>query len=382
MLTRRKFLSNLAATSALAALAGCGSLSQTGSSSTDPLYFGVSGPFTGDEAEYGAIWKKGFDLALDEINGKGGIKGRKLQLLYEDSQADPKQTVPIAQKFVSDSRVLAELGDFSSPASMAASPIYQRNKLVQFGFTNSHPKFTLGGDYMFSTSITQQLSASYMAQVAVNKLSAQKQAVLYLDTDWGHVTQGIYTDTAKSLGANIAFAGSYLSNEKDFRSLLLKVRDANPDVLVLMSYYNDGALIVQQAKQVGVTAKIFAAGSCYSPRFLSLGGDATNDVIMTTEFFPTDPRPAVQSFVQAYQQRYHETPDSFAVGAYDALNVLAWAVEKAGPDRVTIQQALAHGTNIPSVQYGPFQFGPDRRVANVKQYVIHVQNGKFQLYNA
>ena len=381
MVTRRNFLISMATTSAMLALAGCGSLTQS-SSSSDPILYGVSGPFTGDNAEYGIIWKKGFGLALDEINGAGGIKGRKVDLVYEDSQADPKQTVTIAQKFVEDSRILAELGDFSSPASMAASPIYQRGKLVQFGFTNSHPKFTLGGDFMFSTSLTQQISATFMAQVAVNSLKAQKQAVLYLDTDWGHVTQGIYVDAAKGLGAQVVAAESYLSTEKDFRSLLLKVRNANPDIVVLISYYNDAALIVQQAKEVGISAKIFAAGSSYSPRFLSLGGSATEGVYLTTGFIPTDPRPEVQTFVKAYKKRYNETPDSFAAGAYDALKVLAWATEKGGADRIAIQQALLHGKNIPSVTYGPFSFGPDRRVGNAKQYVVVVQNGQFTLWNS
>lgn len=378
MITRRQFIAGLATTSGALALAGCGSLASSGGSG-DSIVYGVSGPFTGDNAEYGTIWKKGFGLALDEINGAGGIKGRKVELVYEDSQSDPKQTVPIAQKFIGDKRILAELGDFSSPASMAASPIYQRGKLVQFGFTNSHPNFTLGGDFMFSTSLTQQFTAAYMAQEAVDTLKTLKQAVLYLDTDWGHVTSGLYVDKAKSLGANIAFSGSYLNTEKDFRALLLKARDAKPDVLILISYYNDGALIVQQARSVGITATIFAAGSCYSPRFISLGGDATNGVFMTTGFFPSDPRPEVQSFVSAYKKRYNETPDAFAAGAYDALKVLAWATEKGGPDRVAIQQALRTGTNIPSVTYGPFKFDTNRRVDDAKQYLITIQNGQYTL---
>src|SRR3977135_2483357 len=113
--------------------------------SSEPLALGVSGPLTGPNAQYGAQWKQGFDLALDEIHAAGGINGRKLVYTFEDSQSDPRQSVAIAQKFVSDPKIVMELGDFSSPASMAASPIYQRAGLVQFGFTNSHPDFTKGG---------------------------------------------------------------------------------------------------------------------------------------------------------------------------------------------------------------------------------------------
>jgi len=101
--------------------------------SSEPILLGVSGPLTGPNAQYGTQWKQGFDLALDEIQAAGGINGRKLTYNFEDSQSDPRQSVAIAQKFVSDPRVVLELGDFSSPASMAASPIYQRAGLVQLG---------------------------------------------------------------------------------------------------------------------------------------------------------------------------------------------------------------------------------------------------------
>src|SRR5260370_40096666 len=110
--------------------------------SSEPILLGVSGPLTGPNAQYGAQWKQGFDLALDEIHAAGDINGRKLAYSFEDSQSDPRQPVAIAQKFVSDPKIVMELGDFSSPASMAASPIYQRAGLVQFGFANSHPDCT------------------------------------------------------------------------------------------------------------------------------------------------------------------------------------------------------------------------------------------------
>src|ERR1700677_3969250 len=125
----------------LAALAAMPALARTAASG-EPVTIGVSGPLTGQNAQYGAQWKKGFDLALEELNARGGVKGRPLQYVFENSQAVPRQSVAIAQKFVSDPKIVVELGDFSSTASMAASPIYQRAGLVQFGFTNSHPNFT------------------------------------------------------------------------------------------------------------------------------------------------------------------------------------------------------------------------------------------------
>ncbi|CAN0484009.1 unnamed protein product, partial [Phaeothamnion confervicola] len=146
---------------------------------SEPILLGVSGPLTGPNAQYGTQWKQGFDLALDEILAGGGINGRKLAYHFEDSQSDPRQSVAIAQKFVSDPRIVMELGDFSSPASMAASPIYQRAGLVQFGFTNSHPDFTKGGDFMWSTSVSQADEQPLLASYAVKRLGLKKLAVLH-----------------------------------------------------------------------------------------------------------------------------------------------------------------------------------------------------------
>src|SRR5471032_3579731 len=174
----------------------------------EPIILGVSGPLTGQNAQYGAQWKKGFDLALDEINGRGGVKGRPLQYVFEDSQADPRQTVAIAQKFVSDPKIVVELGDFSSTASMAASPIYQRAGLVQFGFTNSHPNFTKGGDFIWSNSVSQADEQPRLAKYAAD-LGFKHVAVLYLNTDWGRASQNVFGEAAKAQGLDVVASEGY-----------------------------------------------------------------------------------------------------------------------------------------------------------------------------
>jgi branched-chain amino acid transport system substrate-binding protein len=377
--TRRRLVKGLAAAPAAGALMAAGFPAVIRrASAQETVHFGVSGPFSGTSAEYGRIWKKGFELALEEINGAGGIEGRQLELQYEDSQSDPKQSVPVAQKFVTDDKILAELGDFASPASMAASPIYERGKLVQFGFTNSHPDFTKGGEYMFSTSISQTQDATYLSQLAYER-AGKRQAVLYRNTDWGKVSSDIYLQELEKLGGEAVLVDNYLENEKDFKTLLAKVRDAEPESLTLIAYYNDGALIVQQAKDVGINVPIVAIGSCYSPQFIELGGEATEGVLLATSFFPTDPRPEVQTFVAAYEEKHGETPDLFAAGAYDAVKVLAWAAGQGDLSREGIREALDTGVDIPSVIHGPFTFNDERRVDDVEEVPIKVENGEFVL---
>jgi branched-chain amino acid transport system substrate-binding protein len=351
--------------------------------SSEPIMLGVSGPLTGPNAQYGTQWKQGFDLALDEIQASGGINGRKLAYSFEDSQSDPRQSVAIAQKFVSDPNIVMELGDFSSPASMAASPIYQRAGLVQFGFTNSHPDFTKGGDFMWSTSVSQADEQPLLALYAVKHLGLKKLAVLHLNTDWGRTSRDYFVKAAKDLGADVVITEGYIAEERDFRSTLVRVRDANPDGLIMISYYSDGALIARQARQVGLKQTICAASSVYSPKFLELGGEAVEDVHLGTRYFPEDPRPEVQKFVSGFKAKYSgQEPDAFNAYSYDAMNMAAAVLKIGGTDRRAIRDAFAKVHDVSTVIFGPATFDVEsRRVKGAMNAELVVRKGQFTLWD-
>ena len=343
----------------------------------DPVTAGVSGPLTGPNAQYGAQWKRGFDLALDGINGAGGAGGRPLQYVFEDSQSDPRQSVAVAQKFVADPRIIIEMGDFASPASMAASPIYQRAKLVQLGFTNSHPDFTRGGDHMWSNSTSQADDMPRLFELAA-KLGMKRPAVLYLNTDWGRASIEQFAKAATAAGVPVVAREAYLPTEQDFRPTLVRVRDANPDGLVLISYYADSSLICRQARDAGVALPIVAGGSSYSPKFLELGGPAAEGVYTMTTFFPDDTRPEVQDFVHRFVAKYGTEPDLFNAFAYDSMVLWSRLVEGWGPTREAMQTGLLEVRDVPSVIYGKMTFDPQtRRVAGASYKYLVVKDGRF-----
>ena len=347
----------------------------------DPIVAGVSGPLTGPNAQYGAQWKRGFDLALETIN-KTGVKGRPIEYDFQDSQSDPRQSVAVAQKFVADPRVVIELGDFSSPASMAASPIYQRAKLVQFGFTNSHPDFTKGGDHMWSNSTNQAEEQPHLAEYAATKLNFKRPAVLHLNTDWGRTAKDAFLKAAPGLGMEVAAVEGYLSAEQDFRPTLVRARDSNPDGLVLLSYYADGALIARQARDTGLTLPILAGTSNYSPKFIELGGTGVEGVFIMSNFFPGDPRPEVQEFVKIFRAKYDTDPDSFCAGAYDTMNLFATLCDRYGTTREAMQTGLMEIKDVPSVIYGKVTFNPEtRRVQGANYRLLLVKTGKFTVWD-
>ena len=372
MLHRRQLLLALAGT----ALAPLPALAQ----SKEPILIGVGGPLTGQYAQYGAQWRKGFDLALDEINAAGGIKGRPLQYVFEDTQSDPRQTVTIARKYVADERIVVEVGDFSSAASMAASPIYQAAGVVQFGFTNSHPDFTKGGDFIWSNAVNQKDEMPLLADF-VRDLGLKKIAVLHLNSDWGRTAKDILVEAVKQRGGEVVGSEGYLADEKDFRSAIVRLRGANPDSIALISYYPDGAQLTRQIRQAGITQPIVAGGSIYSPKFLELGGDSVNGVLTTVPFFPDDPRPVVQKFVKSFEAKFGAQPDAYNGRAYDTFILLAEVMRQFGTDRKAIKDGLGRIKDVPSVVYGKVAFDPaTRRVADPFVSRIVVKDGKWAAY--
>ncbi len=371
MLGRRTLLAGTAA-------AGIAALARR-AQAADAVIIGVSGPLTGPNAQYGAQWKASFDLAIEQIKAAGGPA---IEYVFEDSQADPRQSVAIAQKFVNDDRIIMEVGDFSSTASMAASPIYQRGKLVQFGQTNSHPDFTKGGDYMWSSSISQAEEQPNLADYAINGLGLKKLAVLHLNTDWGTTAKNLFVKAAQAKGGEVVATEGFLPNEKDFRSTLVRMRDANPTGLILEAYYADAAVIARQVRDLGLKQPIAAVGSVYSPKLMELGGDAVNGMYTQSNFFPGDPRPEVQTFVKAFEAKYNRAPDGFNATAYDTMILIGALVKQFGATREAMHDGLAKIKDVPSVVYGSMTFDPTtRRVAGARFERLVVKDQKFTLWD-
>ena len=347
----------------------------------EPILVGVSAPLTGPQAQYGIAWKKGFDLALEEINGAGGIKGRPLQLVITDTQNDPKQTVAAAQKYIADPRIVLATGDFSSTASMAASALYQRAGLVQFGFNNSSPVFTNGGDFIWSNSPSQASEAPAHAAY-VKALGLKKVAVFQLNSDWGKVTGDLTVAALGKQGVQVADRETYLPDEKDFKPLITKAKGEGIDGVVLVSYVNDASLLVQQIRGQGISLPIVSNGSQATADFPKLGGDAAEGVYVSGDFSQDDPRPEVQAFVKKWKAKYHEEVDYFAVHAYDSLKLAAAIIAVGGTDRTAVRDAFAKVKDVPSVIYGKVTFNPStRRVEEFLGARLVVKNGAFAVWN-
>jgi branched-chain amino acid transport system substrate-binding protein len=348
--------------------------------SADPIHIALSAPLTGNFAEYGQLFQKAIDLGVESINAAGGVKGRPIVIVVGDSKADPKEAAALAQKFTSDSRIVAEIGDFSSTACLAAQPIYDRAGMVQLSPTASHPNFAPGSQWSFGIVGTQAGEGPFMARYAVQKLGKKRLAVLYINNDWGIVSKDLFIKAAKEMGAEVIAVESYFETDKDFTGVLTKLRGQKPDLLYIPSFYNEAALINKQREKLGwADVTMMGPGSLYSPKLLEIGGDSVNGLYTSAAFFPNDPLPGVRKFVKDFEAKYKAAPNMFAAVAYDAINLLAFVIGRVGTDRKAIRDELVKVRDFPGVT-GKITFTERRDVVKEYRHLV-IKNGEFTLYD-
>lgn len=346
----------------------------------EPIHIGMSAPLTGNFAEYGQNWQKAITLAVEWINAAGGVNGRPIVILAEDSKSDPKDAAAIAQKFTADTRIVAEIGDFSSTACLAAQPIYDKAGMVQLSPTASHPNFAPGSPWSFGIVGTQAGEGPFMARYAVERLGKKRLAVLYINNDWGIATKDYFIKAAQEMGAQILGVESYFETDKDFTGVLTKLRGLRPELLYVPSFYNEMALMSRQREKLGWTdVAVMGPGSLYSPKLLEIGGSSVNGLYTSAVFFPKDPRPEVQKFVKGFEDKYKAAPNMFAAVAYDAVNLLAETIRKVGTDRKAIRDELVKTKNFPGVT-GKITFTERRDVVKDYRHLV-VRDGQFAQFD-
>ena len=307
----------------------------------DTVKIGLSAPLTGDWAEYGNDFKRSVTMVMDRINRMGGIHGKRVVLEIADSRGDPKESVLIAEKFVADPDIIAEIGDFSSSSCMAAAPIYERANMTQLSPTSSHMGFTKKGQNMFRVVATQGYEGPYNARWAVQGLGKKKMATIYINNDWGVDANKYFTQEAKKLGAEIVAEEAFTPGEKDFTAILSKLKRLKPELIYLPTFYADAAAILNQAKRIRFNPVVLANSSLFSQKTIDLGGNAVEGILIPANYFSADPRPAAQEFTREYQALYGAVPNQFAALAYDAANLMVAALQKAGiDDRAKVKDAL------------------------------------------
>jgi branched-chain amino acid transport system substrate-binding protein len=289
--------------------------------------------------------------------------------------------VPVAQKFVGDDSVVLVFGDYSSAASIPASPIYTAGKLLQYGFNNSNPDFTAkGSEYQWSSSITTSASYKWTADY-IKKQGVDSVGVTYLNTaDWGVPAYQAFKDEAAKIGLKITDAEGVLPTTDDFKPSLIKAVAGKPKAFVHVGYGPDAAKIVSQLRSIGYDGTFYGGQDEESFD----GTPAAAGAVIGSEFLETSTDPQVKAFVAAFKKKYpNETAvTGFEAGAYDALNVAVAAAKAGGVTREGILKGFPQVKDVPSVVYGKITFDPStRRVQSPQLTPTILKDGKWVVYN-
>ena len=269
----------------LSIIAAAGIFTPRAAAAEDVVKIGLSAPLTGDWAEYGHDFKRSVTMVIDRANRMGGVRGKHIELVISDSRGDPKESVLIAEKFVADPDIIAEIGDFSSSSCMAAAPIYEKANMTQLSPTSSHMDFTKKGQNMFRVVATQGYEGPYNARWAVKDLGKKKLATIYINNDWGVDANKYFTLEARNLGAEIVAEEAFVPGEKDFTAILTKLKRLKPDLIYLPTFYADATAILNQAKRMRFKPVVMANSSLFSQKTIDLGGRSGRGNHHSSELF-------------------------------------------------------------------------------------------------
>lgn len=365
----------------LALLSGCGNQGDTppaspeGQAEAEEIKIGTIGPLTGDVATYGISTKNGVEIAVDQVNENGGINGKKVVLISEDTRGDQTEAANAASKLIERDKVVAIVGGVISAETMTAGPIANDAGVVMISSSSTAQGVPEIGDYIFRNCLSDEVQAVQLAEFAATELGLKRFAIMFTNNDYGLSLKNAFEGKAKEI-AEVVGVETYNDGEKDFRAQLTKLKGANPDALYIAGYYTEAAKIAQQAKEQGLEVQLLGADGFYSPVLIELGGGAVDGAVFTAGFFTDDPSENAQNFVKAYMEKFNEEPDMFAAQAYDAAMILLTALKNTdGQGGEALQQAMLNTKDFPGIT-GVTSF---TEVGDaIKDIIIlKVENGKF-----
>ncbi|BAF60461.1 ABC-type branched-chain amino acid transport systems, periplasmic component [Pelotomaculum thermopropionicum SI] len=327
--------------------AGCTSQSEPGGAPEDAageIKIGVVATLSGDGADYGVSIKRGLETARDRINGAGGINGRKISLVIEDSHGDKNEAINAVQKLINRDRVLAIIGPTNSGEMFAAGPVADKAGVVIMGTSNTARGIGEIGPYVFRNSLPEDNIIPITVRKSKEKLGFNRVALLYSsNNDWAVSSAKTFEEALREQGVAIVETQTFADGDTNFQAQLTRVAAAKPEALAVSALYKEAALLLIQARQQGINLPVMGGNGFNDPELIKIAGEAAEGALVGSPWFAGKDDPAVRDFVEEYKKRYHTVPNQFAAQSYDALGIMAEALktEGAAADRARFRDALA-----------------------------------------
>ncbi len=358
----------LGAVGVIAILASSGMQPNLQTSLSDkPITIGYVGPLTGEAATVGSINKAAIELAVDEINVRGGVNGRKLNVIYEDGKCS-SSAASAAQKLMSIDKVSIIIGE-CSPEIASFGPTAMQNKVLVISPLASAPKLSNLGSYFFRTYPSDSNQGKFAAEYAYSTLGLRTAAILYHKNDWGAGIEEIFKKRFKELGGSILMSDGYASETRDYRTSLTKIASVKPDMVFMPLFPEGGRIAVKQAQELGISQPI-------------LGADAWDESVFKKEVVyagtllftaPTTPIPDEFKAKMLAKTGRDELPVG-TTQSYDTVYLLAAAIKNVGLDTTRLAEELHHMTYNGII--GPISFDANGDITTASYAVSQIKDGK------
>lgn len=344
---RRKLL--LLASTLLFGVAGlCTSAAAQGDKT--PIKLGLIGTLTGFNSVLGEDTKKGVELAIDELNARGGLNGRKIELKSEDDENDPQKAVTAARRLIDSEKVLALIGPMHSAYARATSSVTRDAKVVQITPISTMNALTNPiNPYLFRIWVRDSDVADQLARLAVNY---QKVGILYETTPWGQGGKDGLVEKLKANNREAASIQAFDINSRDLTPQIANFKKDGVDVVLIQAQGADAAQALRSMRQLGYKPQVLGHPGLTMQSFVDLARGLSNGTVVLDGIDPT--KPQVQKFQQAYKKKHgKEAWNFFAAAGYDAVMVLAEGFKNAGYDPAKLQAGMESVKNYSGVIGGP-----------------------------
>ena len=321
----------------------------------DRILLGHVGSMTGSEATFGDSTDKGIRLALEAANGKGGVKGKPLDLKTYDSQGKPEEAAVAATRLIVNDKVTVLLGEVASSRSLAMAPIADANKTPMITPSSTNPRVTKDQGkvrpYVFRVCFIDPFQGTVMAKFSREQLKISKVAILRdVGNDYSMGLADYFLSKFKELGGSIVDDQSYKAGDQDFKAQLTAIKGKSPEAVYVPGYYTDVALIIRQARELGMKVPFMGGDGWDSAKLYEIGGKALDGCLFSNHYSADDPSPRIQEFVKRYREKFGQVPDGLAAQGYDAgqvaVDAMARAKDLSGP---SIKEALEQTRDFPGV---------------------------------
>lgn len=308
----------------------------------DTIKIGSTLDLTGPYAAYGKQVKDGILLAMEEINSNGGISGKEIVIDLQDSKSDAKTAVANAQRFLNIDEAKIVIGEISSSATMAMIPVVEQNKAFLFAPASSSPKLSNVSKCFARNWPSDVAEAGNAATFAFREFKSLNPFTIYSNDEYGLGLKNKFDEVFTKLGGHILGSELFEMNTTDFKTILVKLKSLNTDCIYIVGGAKDIGNFIKQYSEMKMKHNIISNSNFLQIDCLNIAGRFANGIIIPTPFYLANDTANIKAvnFYKAYKQKYNREPTITDANAYDAIYLIANAIEKNGYDAVKVAEYI------------------------------------------